>query len=112
MILYITLGNMIAPVVVLMTFFGFAGWFLGEPQLFQIQDMITFFWRFFLTVGFLIMGFIALYRMKLLREFPYLIAGAFTIGLILAVANSVAFTKALLNRKLSWFCTPKVANEE
>ena len=33
MITYITLGNLIAPVVVLMTLFGFAGWFIGEPQI-------------------------------------------------------------------------------
>ena len=46
MITYLTFGNITAPIVVLMTFFGFAGWFLGEPALMSITDLWTFLIRF------------------------------------------------------------------
>ncbi|MFH1915769.1 MAG: glycosyltransferase [Nanoarchaeota archaeon] len=110
MIMFITLGNITAPVVLLMTLFGFAGWFLGEPAIFNVSDLFTFFSRFFLTAGFLFMGVITLYKHKRLGEFPFLLLSAFTIGLVLAVANSVAFFKAVGNQRLHWFCTPKVGN--
>jgi hypothetical protein len=110
MILFITLGNITAPVVLLMTIFGFSGWFIGEPGLFNYHDLLTFLSRFLLTAGFLIMGVITLWKHKMMREFPYLLLASFTMGLVLAVANSVAFFRAIANKKLHWFCTPKAAN--
>ena len=110
MVLYITLGNIIAPVVVLMTFFGFAGWFVGEPTIMSLNDIVTFFSRFLLTVGFLMMGVVTLYKQKKAHEFKYLVASSFTIGIILAVATSIAVIKAFFNSPLGWFCTPKTDN--
>jgi cellulose synthase/poly-beta-1,6-N-acetylglucosamine synthase-like glycosyltransferase len=110
MIIYITLGNIAAPLVVMMTFFGFGGWFLGEPSLMQLSDLLEFFSRFLFTAGFLFMGFLTLYRHKLLKEAGYLVVSAFTVGLVLAVSNSFAFIKAVLNQKLHWYCTPKIDN--
>lgn len=111
MITYITLGNVIAPVVVLMTLFGLAGWFIGEPVLFSLSDASNFVLKGFYTAGFLLMGVFALYKNGRLSEFPYFVLSAFTIGIILAVANTIAFFKAVLNSKLSWYCTPKAAND-
>ncbi|MBI3026850.1 glycosyltransferase [Candidatus Woesearchaeota archaeon] len=111
MISYITLGNAVAPVVVIMTFFGLLGWFLGELTLFDMNDVITFFIRFLYTSGFLLMGILTLYKKQQLNELPYLILSALTIGIITAVAISIAFFRAVTNRKLRWFCTPKIANE-
>ena len=110
MILYITVGNIIAPAVVIMTFFGFAGWFTGEPSLFNFQDIFNFSARFLYTAGFLIMGAITLQKHGMIKEFRYLLATAFTVGIVLAVSNTVAFVKAALNKKLHWFCTPKIDN--
>lgn len=110
MIMYITLGNVIAPIVVVMTFFGIAGWFLGEINLFRFNDVITFFVKFFYTSGFILMGIITLYKRHQLKELPYFLISGLTVGIITAVANSVAFAMAVVNRKLHWFCTPKVAN--
>ncbi len=110
MIMYITLGNVIAPIVVMMTFFGFSGWFLGDPSVFQVSDLITFLSRFLITAGFIIVGIITLKKQKLLKEWTYLILCAFTVGLVLAVSNSFAFIKAVFNQKLSWYCTPKIDN--
>jgi len=64
MISYITLGNLIAPAVVLMTVFGFSGWFLGEPQLFNMQDVVTLLSRFLFTAGFLVMGILTLWKKR------------------------------------------------
>ncbi|MEM4755758.1 MAG: glycosyltransferase [Candidatus Woesearchaeota archaeon] len=111
MILYITMGNSIAPFVIAMTFFGWAGWFLGDPALFNIKDVVVFAVRFFITAGFLIMGIYTLVKHKLHHEIKYLVVTAFTVGLVLALANSIAFIKAVLNKKLHWFCTPKTANQ-
>jgi hypothetical protein len=31
-------------------------------------------------------------------------------GLVMAVSNAIAFFKSVFNKKLHWFCTPKIAN--
>ncbi|MBW2992579.1 glycosyltransferase [Candidatus Woesearchaeota archaeon] len=110
MVLFITLGNLGAPFVVIMTIFGFSGWFLGEPTLFNWQDTIDLFSRFMFTAGFLFMGAITLIKQNKLGEFGYLVASAFTVGLVLAVSNSMAFFKAIFNKPLHWYCTPKARN--
>ena len=112
MIIFITLGNVAAPFVFIMTVAGFSGWFLGELTLFVIGDFITLMTRLLLTAGFLVIGLAALQKSKLLKEFPYLILSVFTLGIVLAAANSVAFFKAISNKRLSWFCTTKEANEQ
>ena len=112
MILFITLGNVAAPFVFLMTMAGLAGWFLGDPSLFNINDIITLVSRLLFTAGFLVMGLTALHKHKRINEFPHLVLSAFTIGVILAVANSIAFFKAVFNKQLFWFCTAKEANEQ
>ena len=110
MIMYITLANIAAPIVVSMTLFGFMGWFLGEPSLFQINDAVELFSRFAYTAGFIVMGVVTLARHNMLNETKHLLASVLTVGLVLAVANSFAFLKAAFNRRLHWFCTPKVDN--
>ncbi|MEM4259614.1 MAG: glycosyltransferase [Candidatus Woesearchaeota archaeon] len=110
MIIFITLANISAPFVLLMTLFGFGGWFLGDPKLFEVQDIYTFFLRFVYTAGFLLMGFVTLYKQKLLKEFPYLILSGLTLGLVVAVANTIAFSRAIFNNHLGWYCTPKQHN--
>lgn len=112
MIVFITLGNIIAPFVFVMTIAGFSGWFLGDPKLFNLNDFLVMAMRFILTAGFIVIGAITLYRNKMLKEFPYMVFTSLTIGLVLAVANSVALFKAAFKKQLSWFCTPKEANTE
>lgn len=112
MIIFITLGNVAAPFVFLMTVAGFSGWFLGELTLFNIGDFVTLTTKLLLTAGFLVIGFAALHKNKLLKESPYLVLSVFTLGIVLAVANSVAFLKAISNKQLAWFCTTKEANEQ
>lgn len=111
MILFITLGNAAAPFVFIMTLAGISGWFLGEPSLFNVRDVITLVSRLIFTAGFLVIGAVALHKNQILKEFPYLLLSAFTLGIILAVANSIAFFKAILNKQLFWFCTAKEANK-
>lgn len=112
MIVFITLANISAPFVLLMTLFGFGGWFLGDPKLFQIQDIYTLLLRFVYTAGFLLIGFVALYKQKLLKEYPYLVLSGFTLGLVIAVANTIAFGRAIVNKHLGWYCTPKQHNTQ
>lgn len=112
MIMYVTLGNVIAPVVLIMTLFGFAGWFLGEFELINVNEVVTLISRFIYTSGFIFMGAFALYKKKQLKEFPYLFLSALTMGLVLCIANSIAFFRAVSNKKLAWFCTPKAANND
>ncbi len=112
LISFITLGNMTAPIVILMTLFGFSAWFIGEPQLMQVSDFIGFFSKFLYTSGFLLMGIVAFSRQKMLKEFPYLLLSSFSLSLILAGANTVAFFKALFNFREYWYRTPKSALSE
>lgn len=110
MVMFITLGNMGAPFVVIMTIFGFSGWFLGEPTLFKWQDILDLSVRMIYTAGFLLMGLITLIKLERTKEFGHLVMSAFTVGLVLAFSNSIAFSKAVLNKPLHWYCTPKVEN--
>lgn len=112
MILYVTMGNIIAPIVIIMTIFGFVGWFLGDIVLINLRDFIVLLTRLGLTAGFLVIGFLTLYRKNIIKEFPYMVLSIFTIGIILAVANSIAFFRALFNKKFSWYCTPKTENDK
>lgn len=112
LISFLTLGNVTAPFVVLMTLFGYSGWFLGEPSLMNWRDILEFVARILATGGFLVMGAVALYKRRTLREYPFLVLTAMSLGLVLAVANTYAFTKAVCNSKLSWYCTPKLGNED
>jgi cellulose synthase/poly-beta-1,6-N-acetylglucosamine synthase-like glycosyltransferase len=112
MIMYITLGNIIAPVVIVMTLFGFLGWFLGDLTLINFGDIVELVTRVALTGGFLVIGFLTLYKRKLLREFPYMVLTLLTMGIVLAAANSIAFIKAVTNKKLHWYCTPKIENDK
>jgi len=111
MILFITLGNVVAPFVFLMTFAGFSAWFFGDPALFNISDFVTLITRFLLTAGFIVIGTMALYKNRILSEFPYFVLSVFTLGIILSVANSIAFFKAAFDKQVSWFCTAKDANK-
>lgn len=110
MITYITIGNFIAPIVVLMTLFGLVSWFIGDPTLFTMNDLIDFFSRLFLTAGFLVLGIATLWKKQRIIEFPYLLLSVFTLGIVLAIANTIAAFKAIINSKLHWYCTTKDDN--
>jgi cellulose synthase/poly-beta-1,6-N-acetylglucosamine synthase-like glycosyltransferase len=118
MITYLTLGNLIAPAVIVMTLAGISGWFLGEPTLFQLSQVSEFFIKFFYTVGFMIMALITFFKLKKVREFPQLLLASFSISIVLAFANTVAAFRAVFMKnkplfkasKDSWICTPKQGN--
>ncbi|MBW2970589.1 glycosyltransferase, partial [Candidatus Woesearchaeota archaeon] len=110
MIMFLTLANITAPFVVLMTLFGFVGWLLGEPALFNVQDFVSMVVKFIYTGGFLLIGGLTLFKHGRLNEFKHLVVSALTLGIVLSVAQSVAFIKAVFNRGLGWYCTPKDAN--
>ena len=112
MISFITLSNSSAIVVIGMTLFGFAGWFLGEPRLLTMTDFLQLITRFLVTAGFILAGIVTLYKRDKIKEFWHFLFSAFTMGLLMAFWNGFAFTKATFNRKLHWFCTPKIANVE
>jgi len=110
LIAFATLSNSFTIAVVLMTIFGLSGWFFGELKLVTFSDLFQFWSKIFVTAGFLFTGIVTLYKRKKLSEMKYLILSIFTVGIVIAVSNSIAFIKALLNKKPRWFCTPKIAN--
>ncbi len=119
MITFLTLGTIVAPVVILMTIAGFMGWFSGDLRLFGLGDLADFALKFFYTAGFLVIGFVMLLKRRSPKEFPHLLLAAFSISIILAAANSVAIYKAVFrkdkplfaSKQNSWICTPKTGNE-
>lgn len=118
MITYLTLGNIIAPAVIIMTITGASGWFLGELHIFTFSELTKFFITIFYTAGFFTLGAVTLYRHGKLVELPHLIAAAFTISLVLAAANSIALFKAVFRKneplfpsnQTSWIRTQKEGN--
>ncbi|HJX05923.1 MAG TPA: glycosyltransferase family 2 protein [Candidatus Nanoarchaeia archaeon] len=116
-ITFMTMGNIIAPAVILMTLAGLTGWFLGEPQLFEFSQLMELIIKFAYTAGFLILATITLIKHKSMADLPKLVLAAFSISIILAFANCVAIFRAifmkdkpLFGRKTSWLCTPKQGN--
>jgi len=118
MITFMTMGNIIFPIIIIMTLAGLCGWFLGGPQLFNISDLFELVIKFSYTTGFLILAAMTLYKQKRIDEFPKLLLAAFSISIVLAFANSVALFRAiflknkyLFGKKTSWVCTPKQGND-
>ncbi|MBN2052268.1 glycosyltransferase [Candidatus Woesearchaeota archaeon] len=118
MITFMTCGNIIAPAVILMTLAGLTGWFLGEPELFQVTQIAEFLIKFLYTIGFIIMALITFFKLKKVREFPQLLLACFSVSIVLAFANTVAIFRAIFlpkkplfkSSKGSWVCTPKQGN--
>ncbi len=110
MITFQTMIHIMSPIVIIMTISGFLGWFIGDPSLFHFSDVVKFLIRFLYTFGFLFMGGLMMYKRKMLKEYGYLIKGSFTISIVLVFTVAYAAIRALTNKKLSWFCTPKIKN--
>jgi cellulose synthase/poly-beta-1,6-N-acetylglucosamine synthase-like glycosyltransferase len=118
MISLLTLGNFVAPVVLLMTVAGMLGWFLGEVQLVTLTQVWEFIIAFAYTAGFLTMGLVTLIKHRSAKEFPHLLLATFTVSIILAIANTIAIYKALFRKnsyvfvkeRNSWICTAKQGN--
>jgi len=91
---------------------GFSGWFLGEIKLFTMGDFMEFWARILMTAGFMFMGITTLVKRKRLEELRYMIVSIFSMGIVMAFAMATAFSKAMFNRKLHWYCTPKIANAD
>lgn len=119
LISFMTMGNLVAPLVLLMTVLGFMGWFSGDIKLFGLTDFMQLILKFVYTSGFLVMAGVMLYKHKNLNDFPKLVLATFSISLILATANSIAIYKAIFRKdkplygnNSSWIVTPKKGNEE
>jgi len=118
MVTYFTTGNIIAPAVLVMTLAGMSGWFLGEPQIMQFIDLLTFASKFLFTAGFVTLGAVMLRKHRRLSEFPHLVGATLTVSIVLCVANTVAMFRAVFlpHKPLfptahnSWICTPKSGN--
>jgi len=110
MITYITTGYVVAPIVVLVAITGQLGWILTPPKPFLISDILNFMLMFAYTSGFIFLGVIGIKRDGKIGDFFKLLLAAFTIGIVLAFTNMIAFFKAVLGMKSGWIRTPKMAN--
>lgn len=118
LISFITLGSLVAPVVIVMTATGFLASLTGNPQPFGLDNFLDLLGKFLLTSGFLLMGFIMLNKKGSVAEFPHFLVATLTLGLVLAGAITLALYRAvfrqhepLFAKKTSWICTPKSGNE-
>lgn len=106
----ITFGWVISPFVLLTTFFGQLAWVTGTPRPIEMGDIVKFFTYFALTSGFLFLATVGLYREKSLSKMIFLFPASLTIGLCLSFIGTIAFLKAMLGLKHSWFRTPKLGS--
>lgn len=119
LITFMTMGTVIAPAVILMTITGLMGWVTGDPgHIITIWDIWDFFYKFFLTSGFLVMGFVMLHKRGQLSEFPYFLLCGIFLGFMLTCALTIALYKAvfrphkhLFAQQTSWIVTPKEGNK-
>lgn len=115
---YVTLSGLFAPVIIVMTVAGLLAALTGNPKPFGLENLIELTGNILLTSGFLIMGLVMLQKGGNLKESPYFLAAALSLGLILTGALSLALYRAVFRKnkplyaqKTSWICTPKSGNE-
>jgi cellulose synthase/poly-beta-1,6-N-acetylglucosamine synthase-like glycosyltransferase len=65
-----------------------------------------------LTSGFLIASLLALGFGKKLKEFPRMIAGSFSVGLIVTYYVNLGIAKAVFGRNMTWFMLSKNGNKQ
>jgi cellulose synthase/poly-beta-1,6-N-acetylglucosamine synthase-like glycosyltransferase len=119
MISFMTIGSLIAPIVILFTIAGSLAWITGDPRPFTMDDVLEVLTTVLLTSGFLIMGLVMLVKRGSQAQFPRFVAAAVSLGYVLTCALTVAVYKAafrkdkpLFAQKTSWICTPKSGNEQ
>jgi cellulose synthase/poly-beta-1,6-N-acetylglucosamine synthase-like glycosyltransferase len=104
---FTTFGYVCAPFVVIMVITGQLGWILGTPKPFEISDFIKFVSVFMYTSGFLVVAVYSIKREDLNIGTFSIIFASLTIGVVLAITNSISFVRALLGLRTAWFRTPK-----
>jgi len=107
LITYVTIGNIAAPFVVLMTLGGIISMSTGTPHPLSLQDVINFAKVFLFVGGFTTAAFIALSKEKKLYIFKSVFFGTLTIGVLVSMFVTIALTRALLGMNMVWFRTPK-----
>lgn len=110
MLTFTTAGNLISLFVVAMTFFGFVSMFTGTPHPLTFREIMRFFTTFLATSGFMVLSFLGMKREGRLDLAGSFLISSMTIGLIISTTNSLAVIEAILNRKMTWFKTPKYGN--
>ncbi len=109
MITFLTIGYIVTPFVVVSAITGQLGWLITPAKPFALADIVRFFSILFITSGFIFIGALSLYP-GTRKDLPKLLVATFTLGIVLAFANMVAFFSALFRKKMTWIRTPKFGN--
>jgi hypothetical protein len=104
---YLTFGGMIFPFVVVMTIAGILGMVTGIPHPLTMQDLLDTMKNFAITSGFFITSFYALKREKKLKIYKSSLFSSLTLGVVLSLFNTIAFLRAIFNKPMVWYRTPK-----
>jgi len=104
---YLTFGGMIFPFVVVMTIAGLLGMITGIPHPLTVQDMLNTTQTFAITSGFFILSFYSLKKERKLKIYKSALFSSLTLGVILSVYNTIAFLRAVFNKPMIWYRTPK-----
>jgi len=104
---YLTFGGIIFPFVVVMTAAGFLGMITGVPHPLTTQDLLDTIKNFAITSGFFVTAFIALKKENKLNMYKSSFFSALTLGVLISGFNAVAMLRAIFNRSMIWYRTPK-----
>jgi cellulose synthase/poly-beta-1,6-N-acetylglucosamine synthase-like glycosyltransferase len=104
---YLTFGGLIFPFVVVMTIAGLLGMITGTPHPITLEELLNTFKNFAITSGFFIISFIALKRENKLSLYKSSFFSTLTVGIVLSIFNAVALLRAIFNRPMIWYRTPK-----
>jgi cellulose synthase/poly-beta-1,6-N-acetylglucosamine synthase-like glycosyltransferase len=107
MLLFSLFMYLLIPFVIVTALTGQLGWIINPPKAVELADMVNFSMIFFVTFGYGAMGAAALSKERVLRRSWKTIVLIIPLGLVLAVSNLFAFSKAALNKPMDWIKTPK-----
>lgn len=108
MITFITLGYIFCPFVLGMTLFGGLGWITGTPRAITIEDVMRTVGILAATSGFLFSLILATRRENVRGFVRATVFAVFAVGIIVAITNTISFTRALLGKEIVWSRTPKL----
>jgi uncharacterized membrane protein (DUF441 family) len=90
-----------------MTIAGLLGMITGTPHPITLEELLNTFKNFAITSGFFIVSFIALKRENKLSLYKSSFFSTLTVGIVLSIFNAVALSRAIFNRPMIWYRTPK-----
>lgn len=109
-LIFVTLGYLASPFILIMVLTGNLGWAITPPHPISVSEVLDFVRNMLITSGFFFLMGLGLYREGRMATLPHTFVSALTVGIGLTATNFAAFLRAISGRDLTWIRTPKAGS--